>query len=41
LLESEGLDELPAGGTYEPLLLAVGSVLTLGGVALLARGKHA
>ncbi|HJQ97521.1 MAG TPA: VWA domain-containing protein, partial [Candidatus Polarisedimenticolaceae bacterium] len=37
----EGIDELPAGGTYEPLLLAIGAGLTLGGVALLARGKLA
>ena len=37
----EGIEELPAGGTYEPLLLAIGAVLTLGGVALLARGKLA
>jgi len=37
----EGIEELPAGGTYEPLLLAVGAVLTLGGVVLLARGKLA
>jgi Ca-activated chloride channel family protein len=37
----EGLDELPAGGTLEPLLLAIGAGLTLCGLALLARGKLA
>jgi Ca-activated chloride channel family protein len=36
-----GLDELPAGGTSEPLLLAIGAGLTLGGLALLARGRLA
>jgi len=36
-----GIDELPAGGTLEPLLLALGAGLTLGGLALLARGKLA
>jgi Ca-activated chloride channel family protein len=36
-----GIDELPAGGTYEPLFLAIGAGLTLGGLTLLARGKLA